>query len=92
MSPLGRTGTYGCVTRTRYKREKGGSAAIGGTLFRSSWHSPPALGDEAPAREVGRLKKAEERTEREAEGEGESKGRRGGVSLGGRYRGYKPYR
>ena len=24
MSPLGRTGTYGCVTRTRYKREKGG--------------------------------------------------------------------
>ena len=24
MSPLGRTGIYGCVTRTRYKREKGG--------------------------------------------------------------------
>ena len=75
MSPLGRTGTYGCVTRTRYKREKGGSAAIGGTLFRSSWHSPPALGAEDPAREVGRLKKAAGWTEREAEGEGEGEGR-----------------
>ena len=77
MSPLGRTGTYGCVTRTRYKREKGGSAAIGGTLFRSSWHSPPALGAQDPARERekredgrregGRLKKAAVRTEREKE-------------------------
>ena len=49
MSPLGRTGTYGCVTRTRYKREKGGSAAIGA---------------QDPAREVDRLKKAAGGTER----------------------------
>ena len=63
MSPIGRTGIDGCVTRTRYKREKGGSAAIGA---------------EDPAREVDRLKKAARGTERtEGEGEGEGRRRRG---------------
>ena len=42
------------MTRTRYKREKGGSAAIGA---------------EDPAREGGRLKKAAGWTEKEARGE-----------------------
>ena len=62
MSPLGRKGTYGCVTRTRYKREKGGSAAIGA---------------EDPAREGGRLKKAAGRTEREEGRRGRMEGEGG---------------
>ena len=59
MSPLGRTGTYGCVTRTRYKREKGGRRLSELKLLQGR--------ERKEMTEGGRLKKAAGGTERDAD-------------------------